>query len=386
MKIFIPNIKINLILLCLLFSLFNACTGEEDPNDITPVIQNNLDGVSLKDVASDLNLWIGMSFDISSDSLNKAIFEREVNAGQVGWYPAWGGWLNPGTYNFSEVNAEINYVHNQGHPVMMHMLFGPDGYLPEWFKNGKWSNAEMENMMQDLIQNIIQSNDNASKVDVWNVVNEAISWDGDEWSESKWLELGYEEDASGLTGSDKVFDSIPVYVSKVFEYSRLYTNSELELRDFLNDGIESRWENSELKTKSFYQLTRHLVNKGVPIDAVGFQGHLNIDVPATFGKLTETVEKYKALGLKVYITELDAEQNDESTAWNNTISKTQAEYYYNYVKAGFEGGVDGIFTLGIRDDQDPWWRFGENPLLFDADGNPKDAYFAVRQAIIDFGN
>jgi len=385
MKTYISNIKTNLILLCLAISLFNACK-EENASDVTPVLENNLDGISLKDVASDLNIWIGMSFDISSDSINKAIFEREVNAGQVGWYPAWGGWLNPGTYDFSEVNAEINYVHNQGHPVMMHMLFGPDGYLPEWFKNGNWSNAEMENMMQDLIKNIIQSNDNASKVDVWNVVNEAISWDGDEWSESKWLELGYEVDASGLTGSDKVFDSIPVYVRKVFEYSRMYTNSELELRDYLNDGIESRWENSELKTKSFYQLTKHLVNKGVPIDAVGFQGHLNIDVPATFSKLTEIVEKYKALGLKVYITELDAEQNDESTAWNNTISKTQADYYYNYVKAGLEGGVDGIFTWGIRDDQDPWWRFGENPLLFDADGNPKDAYFAVRQAIIDFGN
>ncbi|MEL6970677.1 MAG: endo-1,4-beta-xylanase [Bacteroidota bacterium] len=48
--------------------------------------------------------------------------------------------------------------------------------------------------------------------------------------------------------------------------------------------------------------------------------------------------------------------------------------------------MDGIFTWGIRDDQDPWWRFGENPLLFDADGKPKDSYYAVRQALEEAGN
>ncbi len=367
-----------IVLLILVISVLYSCI------DKTLEAETNLDELRLKDVAGDI--WMGMACDISSDSINKLIFEREVNVGQVCWYPAWGGWKAPFTYDFSDLNAEINNVHDQGLPVMMHMLFGPNGYLPDWFKDGTWTNAEMEAMMQSLVQNIMLSNNNSSKVDVWNVVNEAIGWDGDEWDDSKWLQLGYEADASGLTGSDKVFDSIPIYVRKVFEYARLYTDKELELRDYLNDGIESRWDNSKLKTKGFYQLTKHLLNKGVPIDAVGFQGHLNIDVPATFSKLTETIQKYKAIGLKVYITELDAEQNDASTAWNATISQTQADYYYNYVTAALEGGIDGIFTWGIRDDQDPWWRLGEHPLLFDANGYPKDSYFAVRQAFIDFKN
>jgi endo-1,4-beta-xylanase len=337
----------------------------------------------IKDYATEKGILFGMTFDISSDSLNKAIFEREVNAGQVAWYPAWGGWAGVSTYDFSEINAEINYVDEQGIPVMMHLLFGPNTYLPEWFKNGSFTPEEMEMMMQDLVQSIMTSNSNGSKVDVWNVINEATSWDGDEWENSKWLELGYEVDQSGLTGEEKIFDSIPLYIGKAFEYASQYTDGELEIRDYLNDGIESRWDNSELKTKAFYQITKHLVNKGTPIDAVGFQGHMNIDVPATFSRFTETVEKYKMLGLKVYITELDAEQNDQSTQWNNEISEAQADYYYNYVKAGLDGGVDGIFTWGIRDDQDPWWRYEENPLLFDFNGNKKDAYYGVLDAFID---
>lgn len=338
----------------------------------------------LKDVAKDV--LIGMLYDQAYDSIDKLIFNEEVNAGQVTWYPGFGGWNAAFTYDFTELENEVNYVYDQGIPVMMHMLCGPDGYLPDWFKDGNWTNAEMEAMLEGLIQNVITSNNNASKVDVWNVINEAISWDGDQWEESKWLQLGYEADESGLTGDDQVFDSIPVYIGLSFEYARMHTDKELELRDYLNDGLESRWENSELRTKSFYQLVRHLVNKGIPLDAVGFQGHFNIDVSTSFNKLTETIQQHKALGVKVYITELDAEQNDGSTDWDPEISQRQAQFYYNYVYAALEGGVDGIFTWGVRDDQDPWWRFGENPLLFDANGEPKDSYFAVKQAFMDFYN
>lgn len=369
-----------------MFIFILSCKKDDDttivPETVTEEPSNP--ALTLKDVAG--NVWMGMLYDQTYDTIDTSIFNREVNAGQVTWYPGFSGWNGAFDYDFSELNNEVNYVDASGIPIMMHMLFGPNQYLPDWFKNGNWTNAEMEAMMQGLIQNIIQSNDNASKVEVWNIVNEAISWDGDLWEDSKWLQLGYEVDESGLTGSDKVFDSIPVYIRYAFEYARMYTDKELELRDYLNDGLESRWGNSTLRTKSFYQLTKHLINKGVPIDAVGFQGHFNIDVPASFNKLTETVQKYKTLGLKVYITELDAEQNDASTAWNATISQRQADYYYNYVYAALQGGVDGIFTWGVRDDQDPWWRFGENPLLFDANGDPKDSYFAVRQAFIDFNN
>ncbi len=368
-------------ILCMSVFFICACS-QDDGTPISP--ERTADEIRLKDVAGEV--WMGMTYDYSSDDTNREIFEREANAGQVGWYPAWGGWTDAFTYDFSELNTEVNYVHDQGLPIMMHMLFGADLYLPEWFKNGTWTNDEMDAMMQSLIENIMQSNENSSKVDVWNVINEAIGWDGDTWEHTTWLQLGFEDDASGLSGVDKVFDSIPAYIGKVFEYARLHTDSELELRDYLNDGIESRWDNSELRTKAFFQLTMHLVNSGVPIDAVGFQGHINIDVPATFSGLTQTIQKYKALGLKVYITELDAEQNDGSRDWNASISQAQADYYYDYVSAALEGGADGIFTWGIRDDQDPWWRFGEHPLLFDADGNSKDAYFAVRQAFIDFRN
>ena len=90
--------------------------------------------LKLKDVAK--YVWMGMLYDQAYDSLDRAIFNEEVNAGQVTWYPGFSGWNDAFEYDFSELEHEVNYVHDRGIPVMMHMLVGPDNYLPDWFKNG----------------------------------------------------------------------------------------------------------------------------------------------------------------------------------------------------------------------------------------------------------
>ncbi|MFO7620219.1 MAG: endo-1,4-beta-xylanase, partial [Bacteroidales bacterium] len=120
--------------------------------------------------------------------------------------------------------------------------------------------------------------------------------------------------------------------------------------------------------------------EGAPLTAVGLQGHFNIDIPVTWSRLTEQVQRYRALGLKVYVTEMDAQQYDNSTAWDATIANRQGEYFYQYVKAALEGDANGIFVWGVRDNQDPGWLFGENPVLFDESGAPKPAYYGVQRA------
>lgn len=260
------------------------------------------------------------------------------------------------------------------------MFVGPNQYLPDWFKNGTYTKPALDKMLKDLIQNVIQTNGNDQKVNMWNIVNEAINWKGDGWEQAKWTELGFENDASGLTGQDKVFATVPVFIRKAFEYARLVTNKELELRDYDNDGLENQWNNSAQKSIMFYQLTKHLLAVGAPVTAVGFQGHFSIDNSVTWSKITNQVKKFKSLGLKVFITEMDAEQNGNVKTWNATIAERQKEYYYRYAKAALAGGVDGIFTWGIRDNQDPGWLNGENALLFDANGNPKPAYYGIQKA------
>ena len=95
--------------------------------------------------------------------------------------------------------------------------------------------------MNSWLKGIIQYQGNDTLVDVWNVVNEAISWNGKGgyWPENNTDHLnacemqcmGYEPDVSGLTGNLSVNKQHPVYIRKAFEYARTLTKKKLELRD-----------------------------------------------------------------------------------------------------------------------------------------------------------
>lgn len=338
-------------------------------------------GPRIKDLAGPV--WFGLRTDSRARTLDKTIFLRECNAGQFTHYPAWGGWPARGSYDLPTLGANSDYFQNAGLPSIMHMFVGPDQYLPTWLKEGTWDQDTLDQLLKELIGDTISASV-AKDVDVWNIVNEAVDWGGAGWAGTKFLELGYEPDASGLTGDEKVFDEVPVYIRKAFEYARQHSTAELELRDYDNDGLENQFNNSAVKTKGFYQLVRHLLALNTPLTAVGFQGHFNISNPITWSNLTENVLRYRALGLKVFVSEMDAQLNDNATTWDDAISQLQGEYYYNYVKAALAGGVHGIFIWGVRDNQDRGWRRGENAVLFDAAGEPKPAYYGVQRAFAEY--
>ncbi len=306
------------------------------------------------------------------------VFDREFNSGTVTCYPAWEAWTGVKQYNLTKINDRINYLEDAGKTQMMHLLVGPDSYFPDWFKNGAYTNAELDDMLHHWIKTIIQSNGNANKVEVWNVVNEAISFSSPlEYNVAiKFQQLGFEADASGLTGSDKVVDSHPIYIRKAFEYARQYTDAKLELRD---SGAEFSYSYNSYKYKLFYQLTKHLLNTGVPLDAVGFQVHIDIDRTYDWDDFKNNIHRYRALGLETYITELDVGDTGES--WNNTKARQQRNQYYQAVKAGMETGCEYIHIWGMIDGLDAGWRTRESPLMFDANYDPKPSYYGVQDAL-----
>ncbi|MEU3338975.1 non-reducing end alpha-L-arabinofuranosidase family hydrolase, partial [Streptomyces sp. NPDC006668] len=80
-----------------------------------------------------------------------------------------------------------------------------------------------------------------------------------------------------------------------------------------------------------------------------------------------TLSNFAALGVDVQITELD-------------IAQAPATAYANTVKACMNvARCKGITVWGIRDSDS--WRTGQNPLLFDNNGNKKAAYNAALTAL-----
>jgi GH35 family endo-1,4-beta-xylanase len=344
-------------------------------------------GPRLKDIVTTMKIGVRTDQEGLFGSISPTyttVYNREFNSGTVTCYPAWEAWTGVKQYNLTNINNRVNYLEDRGKTQMMHLLVGPSMYFPDWFKNGTYTNAQLEDMLQDWIRSIIQSNSNNTKVEVWNVVNEAIGWSAPgnypPDSDVKWQQLGWEADASGLTGADKVNNNHPVYIRKAFEYARQYTNAKLELRD---SGAEFPDGANSYKYKAFYQLTKHLLNKGVPLNAVGFQVHIDIGTSYNWEGFRNNINRFKALGLETYITELDI--GDTQSSWNSTKAEQQRAMYYTVTQIAKETGMQYVHFWGMIDGLDTGWRTTESPLLFDSSYSPKPAYYGVQQALQDGG-
>jgi GH35 family endo-1,4-beta-xylanase len=324
----------------------------------------------------------------------QAIVEREYNLGTATCIPGSDSWSENNIaepFNFRKFNRTVNWLTQKNKLPIMHLLCGPNIYFPYSFYNINWSKNQLDSILKNWIYSIMESNDNKNKVKIWNVVNEALNYDGtfktdneltklnsslgDTINNCKWYKMGTEADASGLTGTlDRPNATIPIYIRKAFEYAADKTDNILELRE--ND-IESFGP----KARAFYQLVRHLLNKGVKLGAVGPQCHFDLDKykikPA---ELAAQVRSFTDLGLQVYFTELDVELKERPVT--DTTAKKQADAFYAAVKVATETGVS-LINIWLLTDDNFYWLPNGSPVTFTSDFKPKKSYYSVQKALQD---
>lgn len=352
---------------------------KEQPTEGTPVEETGLKNINP-------SIYIGANISpILDNQKYMAIHKKEFNANQVLFYAGFGGWPEQESLSLKNFNAVINWMHDNNVSPHVHMLVGPNFYMPDWLKDGSWSNEELDLQLKNLIYGIFDANDNAAKVDVWNIANELFEQDGTYrlQEDMLWNQLGFEEDVSGLTGGNKINHRHPIFIRKAFTYARDKTNKLLEYRDYLieSSNPDNGWDEKQL---AVYQLLKHMLNSNIPIDAIGIQGHNDIGNVGWLVQekgVKEAVEKFKALGLEVYITELDVGAKDR--VWTDALAGQQKQDYYDYIKQALEGGADRIYTWGIQDGLDTGWRTAEQPLPWDENLKKKPAYYGIKDALED---
>gem|GEM_PF-333961 len=176
--------------------------------------------------------------------------------------------------------CEANHIQVVGHTLVWHAQTG------SWFfreENG--APASRQQALARLKQHIqTVAGRYKGKVKGWDVVNEAISDFGPGTTENlrstPWLR------AVG-----------PDYITYAFKYAHeADPRAELYYNDY---NIERG-----AKHQSSLLLLKRLLKEGAPLTAVGIQGHWSLsNLP--YKELEKAIDDYKALGLKVNITELD---------------------------------------------------------------------------------
>jgi GH35 family endo-1,4-beta-xylanase len=366
--------KISLITV-IVFTLLISCANTDSPAPVsTPVADPPLKSINPK-------VKFGSRIaPIGENQKYIDIVKTEFNACQTTWYARWEGWPAKGKYEFEKFNANINWMKDNNIYPMMHMLLGPNQYMPDWLINGNFTADELDTQMKEMIFGIMDSNDNKNKVEVWNVINELFKSDGTYQETILWTKMGWEADKSGLSGGDAINTMHPVFVRKAFTYARQKTTKKLELRDHTIEYVDNNINRSR-KYKAIYQLLKHMKNTNIPVDAIGIQGHHdinNVGYMVVNNDMRNTVKNFKDLGLEVYINEMDI---GTKQTWSTDLEAAQKRDYYNYLKQAIEGGVNIINVWGFYDGQDKGWRTNENPLPWNNSLEKKQAYFGIVNAL-----
>jgi endo-1,4-beta-xylanase len=274
----------------------------------------------------------------------------------------------PGQFDFRKADDVVVFALSRDQRVRGHNLCWHEA-IPSWFAG----TVTKENATQTLTEHIqTVAGRYAGKLHSWDVVNEAINVkDGrpDGLRNSPWLEL---------IG--------PTYLELAFRTARQADRTAL--LTYNDYGIELDTPEHIDKRGQVMMLVRRLKARGVPIDAVGVQSHLNAgDIPGS--GLIHFVRELAAMNLQVFITELDVNDRKlpESVPERDAaIAKTYRDYLTRMLA---EPNVTAALTWGITDRYT--WLNGqqharadgkpERPLPFDYDYQPTLAFFAERDAI-----
>ncbi len=238
-----------------------------------------------------------------------------------------------------------------GHVLVWHVET-KDAFFHEGYdENRPWLTREtMLGRLENYIREVMTFLDEnyPGLVASFDVVNEAIDDGSKGIRKSHWYEI---------VGED--------YVERAFELARKYAPEGMLL--YYNDYNTA----DPGKLQGILTLLEKLIAEG-NIDGYGFQMHHLVFSPGK-SALAKAVQSVAALGLKLRVSELDVGIKKYSETALNNQAKKYAEVMNLVLQ--YADQFEAVQVWGLTDKMS--YRSYEYPLLFDADGNPKPAFWAV---------
>ena len=251
--------------------------------------------------------------------------------------------------------AKANGIKIHGHVLVWHSqtpeAFFHEGYnVFKPFVTREVLLARLENYVKGVMTYLAANYPGV--VVSWDVVNEAVDDQTGQLRGSNWKRI---------VGED--------FVARAFEIARKYApeGTLLYYNDY-NTALEP-------KQTGIITLLKELMAEG-NIDGYGFQMHHDADFPSA-EQIKKSVARVASTGLRLRVSELDVTVKSNSA---EAFAK-QAAYYANVMKIilPYAAQTEAVQVWGVTDDLS--WRAGQYPLLFDAEAQPKPAFWAVVDAI-----
>jgi len=271
----------------------------------------------------------------------------------------------PGRFDFAGADLLTSFAARSG--LAMH------GHTLVWYAaNPKWLDEKVAHAPDDeiftyYIARVMKHYAGACRS--WDVVNEAI--------------LPADGRADGLRATQWLKRFGPGYIDTAFHAAKQADPKALLVySDWGCEGGEPWNDVFRAKTLDFLEGAKA---RGVPVEALGLQGHLNaFGPPVDQAKLRTFLERVKALGLKILVTELDVDDTKaprEITARDQAVADATARFLDVVMD---NPATVAVLTWGLSDRYlpRPAWLPGYTPrkLPLDTDLGRKPMWNAIARA------
>jgi len=287
----------------------------------------------------------------------------------------------PGNFNWTGADNLVNFAEEHGQRVRGHTLVWHN-QLPNWLTQGVNNGTISDSQLRDLLHQHITTEVRRyrGRIWQWDVVNEMLA----------------DSNPSQVKPTDFWIAHLGVGIlADVFRWAHAADPDAILCYNDYNIAGE---DGSNAKFNAALALVKSLLAQKVPIDCVGDQGHLDLQFGFNPILMTQDLQAYANLGLKVAITEADVRTFVETTDNNqtpivspadptpsHTANPAAADWYNGMLQSCLAVRACISFTVWGFADAESWVPgafAGEGDAdIYDVNLNPKPQYTALQQTL-----
>jgi endo-1,4-beta-xylanase len=184
--------------------------------------------------------------------------------------------------------------------------------LPSWLTTGGYTTNQVRNYLFHHIDTVVGRYRGSTFC--WDVVNEAFDSNGLIRTTNFW----YDDPGIG----DFIPTNSTLYIEDAF---RRANAADPDARLIYNDYSA---ETTNAKSAAIYAMAADFLNRGVPLNGIGFQMHLG-ESGLNYSSMLTNFERFNSLGVDLQITEMSVPIPETNGVAAPADLATQAEVYWN---------------------------------------------------------
>ena len=275
----------------------------------------------------------------------------------------------PGPKRFDAGDRLLKFCFDSKLPMRGHCLIWNE-WVPPWIK--AMSTTERRVFFDSYIDEVVGRY--AGQLHSWDIVNEPF-WPGHKAPGG--YRVGPWYDAFGTD-----------YVRRAYERAALVDKKS---KFVLNEAHSERDDEVGLAVRAgLLRLVDELQDAGVPLHAVGLQGHLQPRYPHDHARFADFVHALAERKVEIYITEFDVRDDtfpDDIATRDAMIAETAEKFLNNVLKIpavkmviAWELADNYSFYTDAAKKKDPLAQRLPRPLPFDAQNQKKPLWYAMARA------